>query len=64
MPFRKVTFMWSVNNKVTVQNKISLAFNLAVETNKSLGDQGPITYLHILCGLLLVGVKRTYAQQI
>jgi len=42
---------------MTVQNKISLAFSLVVETNESSGEKGPRTYLHILCGLLLVDVN-------
>jgi hypothetical protein len=42
---------------MTVQNKISPDFSLGVETNKPSGEEGPITYLHILCGLLLVDVN-------
>jgi len=38
---------------MTVQNKISLVFSLVVETNEPSGQEGLITYLHILCGLLV-----------
>jgi len=42
---------------MTVENKISLAFSLMVETNELSGEKGPITHLHILCGLLMVDVN-------
>ena len=44
---------------MTMQNKISLAFKFVVESNEReiWRQERPITYLHILCGLLFVHVN-------